>query len=154
MNLLEAKNLAISLMDEHGLLDNRWYFEFDNAKRRFGCCNYTHKRITLSKALVSLNGEARVKNTILHEIAHALVGNKHGHDHVWRMKAREIGCDGERCYSSLEVERPKGNYEAICPICNHKHYKFKRPNLQKKASCGVCSRSYNPKSILIFNPIR
>jgi len=152
MQLHEAKELAIQLMNQHGLLDLNWYFEFDNAKRRFGICNYRYKKIGLSKHLVLLNDEARVKNTILHEIAHALVGFNHGHDSIWRMKAMEIGCDGERCYSSAEVVRPKGKYTAICPNpkCKHEFIKHKAP--RGKQSCGVCNvvRRFNPDTILTW----
>ena len=36
--------------------------------------------------------------SLLHEIAHALVGRKHNHDAEWKAKAREIGCTGERTH--------------------------------------------------------
>lgn len=154
MNLLDAKTLATNLMHKHGLITKGWTFKFDNAKRRFGQCHYTYKHISLSKTLVSLNDEARVKNTILHEIAHALVGSNHGHDRVWVACAKSIGCDGNRCYSATNVETPKGNYQAICPSCGHKHYKFKRRRTSRQTSCGVCSSSYNPKALLIYEPVR
>jgi len=32
-----------------------------------------------------------VRDTLLHEIAHALVGTAHGHDEVWKAKCLEIG---------------------------------------------------------------
>jgi predicted SprT family Zn-dependent metalloprotease len=153
MNLQDAKNLAIELMDKHGLLDMIWYFEFDNAKRRFGSCNHTYKRITLSKSLVVLNDEARVKNTILHEIAHALVGPKHGHDFVWKRKAWEIGCDGNRCYSSVKVTQPQSKYIAECNGCGHIHKRHKMTRTSKygSISCGYCSGSrYNEKFKLVW----
>ena len=40
MDLTSAKQLAINKMEEHGLLNKGWFFSFDNAKRRFGACNY------------------------------------------------------------------------------------------------------------------
>ena len=43
--------------------------------------------------------DAEIEDTLLHEIAHALVGRRHHHDAVWRAKAREIGCTGQRCHS-------------------------------------------------------
>ena len=139
MNLQEAKTLAITLMDKHGLLDSGWYFEFDNAKRRFGCCKFRTKRITLSRPLVSLNVESEVKDTILHEIAHALVGHLHGHDSVWRRKALEIGCNGERCYSSAEVIKPESKYIAKCGGCGKVYAKHKRARAGVRSSCGKCS---------------
>ena len=137
MKLFEAKVLAIKLMDLHGLLDKGWHFEFDNAKRRFGVCKYGVKRIGLSTSLTELNNVASVKDTILHEIAHALVGHKNGHNDIWRTKALEIGCNGERCYNSKEVITPEAKYEAVCVGCGHVHKKHKRP--KNNASCGKCS---------------
>ena len=153
MNLQDAKNLTISLMDKHDLLGKAWYFEFDNAKNRFGCCNHTQKRISLSRSLVALNDEARVTNTILHEIAHALVGAKHGHDYVWRSKALEIGCNGERCFSSRNTEIPESKYIAKCNGCNrvHSRHKMTRKIKYGSSSCAHCSGGrYNEKYRLIW----
>lgn len=151
MLLSEAKTLAIDLMETHGLIDKGWYFEFDNAKRRFGCCSYRRKSITLSKALVELNTPSRVKNTILHEIAHALVGGGHGHDYTWKRKALEIGCDGNRCYTENNTIVVKGSLEAVCPKCGHVHRKFKTP--RKESSCGKCSNTFDRERLLIFKKV-
>lgn len=153
MNLQDAKNLAITLMDKHNLLSSGWYFEFDNAKNRFGCCNQTFKCISLSKNLVGLNDEARVKNTILHEIAHALVGVNHGHDSIWKRKALEIGCDGSRCFSSRNTEIPESKYIAECKGCGKVHNRHKMTRSLKfgKSSCGICSNGrYNSKYELVW----
>ena len=154
MKLSEAYQLAMNLMKQHGLLELGWRLQFDNAKRRFGVCKYRSKTIGLSLNLTLLNDEKRVKNTILHEIAHALVGHSHGHDYVWQMKAREIGCDGERCYNSFEVVKPKGNYEAVCPCCGHVHSRFKAPKIGRKSSCGACGNGrYDEKKLLVWKKV-
>ena len=70
MNLKDAEELALSLMRKHGL--SHWEFGFDRAKRRFGACNFSKKRISLSKYLTEVNEIEQVRDTILHEIAHAL----------------------------------------------------------------------------------
>ena len=61
-----------------------------------------------------------VKNTILHEIAHALdfcIRGKSAHDYIWKSIAIEIGCDGKRCYDvNEEVKEKLYKYVAICPI--------------------------------------
>mgnify|MGYP003350792872 FL=1 len=144
MNLLEAKQLAETLMYQHGITQQGWRFEFDNAKRRFGVCRYRSKTIGLSKSLTALNEVGRVKNTILHEIAHALVGAGHGHNWVWQRKAIEIGCDGKRCYSGEVTNTPESRYIAICPKCNHTHKRHKLSCRTKSSSCGKCSQGrYN-----------
>ena len=145
MELAKAGFLAISLMEKHGLTNSNWRFEFDNSKKRFGVCKHGEKIIGLSKYLVELNDEKRVRNTILHEIAHALVGHKHGHDWIWRAKAIEIGCDGERCYDSKQVKTPSSKYIAECKGCKHTFKKHRKPKLTTQSSCGYCSGGkFNP----------
>src|SRR4051812_49651304 len=81
MNLYEAQHLARDLMDRHGLAD--WRFQFDHARRRFGSCRIRTRTITLSRPLTLLNPEDQVRDTILHEIAHALTPGD-GHGTKWR----------------------------------------------------------------------
>ena len=71
MNLNDAQSLAADLMQQHKL-PREWSFGFDRSKVRFGKCDYGKKRISLSRHLVEANGIAVVRETILHEIAHAL----------------------------------------------------------------------------------
>jgi len=91
-----------------------WTFSMDRAKTRLGSCNETKKKITISYHL--LRGptcdEKKMRNTILHEIAHAIVGVSHKHDEVWKTLARKIGCDGSRCGS---LDLPEAKYIMECP---------------------------------------
>lgn len=147
MELNRAQELATILMSKHDLTSKGWRFEFDTAKRRFGCCNYRYKRITLSKALVLVNDEARVKNTILHEIAHALVGGGHGHDWAWRSKALEIGCDGNRCYTTKNTVVPESKYIAVCNSCGHVHRKHRAT--KTITACGICCKGTFKKEYIL-----
>lgn len=151
MEILQAINIANELMQHHGLIDKGWRFEMDRAKRRFGVCKYRSKQITLSTDLTALNEEKEVRNTILHEIAHALVGPRHGHDAVWKAKAIEIGCTGDRCYGS-HVIKPKGNYESVCPKCKTTKTRHKKP--KRDYSCGDCSKgSFKREFLLIWKKV-
>ncbi len=94
--LAAVATLARELMANHGL--NPWSFQFDNGTKRAGCCDYANQVISLSYEYVKHAGEHAIRNTILHEIAHALVGRAHHHDAVWRAKAIDLGCSGERCH--------------------------------------------------------
>jgi len=148
MNITEAHSLAINLMKQHGLTD--WKFKFDRAYVRFGSCSSYLKKITLSKPLTELNDESKVKETILHEIAHALVGSRHQHNHIWRNKAAQIGAKPERCYS-LTVTQPKGRWLGKCPNCSREVYKYRKPRVRR--SCGKCSNKWNPAYQLVWKRV-
>jgi predicted SprT family Zn-dependent metalloprotease len=137
MNLHEASHLARSLMQQHGL--TTWTFQFDHARRRFGRCDYTHRRITLSKSLTFLNPIEEVRDTILHEIAHALTpGANHGPR--WRSKCLEIGARPNRCFTEAHVispPRPPARYLFGCPRCNW--WVHRRRTQRRKFQCAKCS---------------
>ena len=111
MELSGVRLLADRLLNEHELFEKGWSFSFDRAKRRAGSCKFSKKEITLAKAYAEQEDFKEIKNTILHEIAHALVGPKHGHNEIWRQKALEIGCDAERCHYVV-FSKPK--YKLTC----------------------------------------
>jgi predicted SprT family Zn-dependent metalloprotease len=120
MHPQDARHLAFELMHRHGLFAQGWRFAFDHARRRFGCCNYTRKVISLSRPLTLLNAEAEVRDTLLHEIAHALCPPREGHGPRWRAKCREIGARPRRCYSDATVvspPRPPAPYQYGCGRC-------------------------------------
>lgn len=148
MDIRQVKQMAVNLMNKYGLLTQGWSFKFDNAKVRFGSCNYTDKEITLSRPLCVLNSEEQILDTILHEIAHALCPGQN-HNKVWQRKAIEIGCSGNRCYSSSNVIQPKLKYSAVCKGCNTE---FNRTRVvRKNSSCGKCSNgAYNENFKLFF----
>ncbi len=102
--------LGADLMAEYGLQD--WRLKLDHARRRAGCCDYTNQTISLSRHYAREADLSHIRDTILHEIAHALVGPKHGHDAVWRMKAREIGCTATRCHT---LEFASAPWVMYCP---------------------------------------
>jgi len=125
-----AIDLATELMDAHGLVG--WRIKLDHARRRAGQCDFTNKTISLSRLYVRHADIGHIRDTILHEIAHALVGPRHGHDAVWRQKAREIGCSATRCHSlsfararwvmtcpngCFSVERHRKKSGLVCASC-------------------------------------
>ena len=100
-SLREVEEIANGLMAQHqgsGALQAGWSFGFDLAPARAGVCRYRERRIDLSVSYCLAATRAEIEDTVLHEIAHAIVGPKHNHDAVWKAKAREIGCRGERCH--------------------------------------------------------
>lgn len=146
MDLQQAQKLALSLMSQYGITQSGWRFKYDNSHLRFGVCKFGPKIIGLSKRLVLVNDEERVKDTILHEIAHALTPGHH-HDHVWRAKAIEIGCTGERCFTEETTNIPETRYIGTCPN-GHTHQRHKSSS--KKQSCGKCSSRFSYDYIITW----
>lgn len=142
VQLFAAAALARQLMNEHGLHD--WGLIFDNAKTRAGVCRQSTRQIGLSRPLTQLHADREVRDTILHEIAHALVGADHSHDAVWRAKAREIGCSGDRCVSS-ERGQLEGDWQGTCPA-GHTVNRHRRPT--RAVSCSACSDAFDPAALI------
>ena len=88
-----------------------WSFQFDHATRRAGCCHYQTQVISLAHAYARTAPDAEIDDTLLHEIAHALVGKAHGHDQLWRATAVALGCSGHRCH---DVQFTPPRYMVTC----------------------------------------
>lgn len=138
METTEAAYQARALMAEHGL--EGWRFCFDESVRRFGCCSHGKKMITLSRKLVAQNPWHEVKQTVLHEIAHALVGPGHGHDAVWKAKARSIGASDSRCYDAVGNGRSveKVPYRYVVKCCGRTFGRYRLPRKGYKYFCPSC----------------
>lgn len=134
MNLVKVRDLARDIMDQHGL--RHWTFEFDDAKRRAGICHYAARRISLSAPLMTVYSESEARDTVLHEVAHALVGPEAGHGRRWRETAEAIGGTG-RQYVDPEAPTLDGPWIGVCPH-GHRMTRFRRPGMPM--SCRRCTR--------------
>lgn len=142
MSLDEIETLAKELIDHH-LKHSGWSFSFDRSKQRMGCTDFRTKTISASKYLFSIPENANenlVKDTILHEIAHAVVGQHHGHDRIWQSAAKVLGCDPIRCYQAEKVVAVKPNFRYTCPSCNYSFTRFRRSKKADNAACGICCK--------------
>jgi hypothetical protein len=137
MELDKAAVLATQFMDQHGL--EGWRLGFDRAKARAGTCRPAERLISLSAPLTRLHSEEQVKDTVLHEIAHALVGAQHKHNAVWRAKALAIGCSGERCVDP-EAGRPLAAWRGTC-AAGHQVEQHRRPT--RVATCRLCAPAFD-----------
>ena len=81
--------MARRLMDEHGLTG--WTFAFVEAKRHLGDCHFRHRVIRISRTHGLEGNEEQIRDTMLHEIAHAIAGREAGHGRLWKATARRIG---------------------------------------------------------------
>lgn len=143
MELNDVRHLAQRLMDEHGL--DEWRFVFDRAVRRAGKCSYATKTISLSAPLARLHGEAEVRETLLHEIAHALTPNE-GHSQVWRRTALRIGSNGQRCVDADAPSIP-GAWVGVCPA-GHRTERHRAP--QQVTSCTKCARTFSSEHLFTW----
>lgn len=142
MNINAANTLALDLLALHGLsLPIRW----SKSKRALGHIMFKNRvasELMLSTAYVKANDEADVKDLILHEIAHALVGYEHGHNHVWKAKCVEIGAKPEQ-YAKLDASKMLHTHEVKCCNCGHVHKKLFAASRKNYArySCGRCDNN-------------
>ena len=125
-------------MTKHGLIPE-WQFEFGNALTQAGCCSYKHKKITISRHLVKTWTKMEIHDTILHEIAHALVGGFHGHDNVWREMAQSIGGTGNT-YHDHVFSSPKYLVTCECGRAQLPRYRVTwRLMALSKRICKYCN---------------
>jgi predicted SprT family Zn-dependent metalloprotease len=131
-----AISIAEELMTQHGLLC--WTVKLSASKRAVAACHMQSKTIKLSSKWIGHISEEQIKESSLHEIAHALTPGHH-HDEVWKAKARSIGCTGMRCArfdsshlafkytiscrcgaNNLQRDRLETKWEEkICKLCGH-----------------------------------
>lgn len=122
----------------HGL--TKWNLSFDKAKRRFGCCRFKKRIISISDHFLGehTTTDMQVRNTVLHEIAHALVGKEHGHDAVWKAKAISIGCDGCRCHSHAIATTVPKPFQLCCKNGCWSIGKYRKGMLSDRNRCRKC----------------
>lgn len=132
--LARVEALARRLLTAYGL--SRWSFAFNRRRRDMGLCLEGPRQIQLSEHFVLLNGDELVRDTLLHEIAHALVGTAHGHDAAWKAKCVEVGARPERV--SYEAAMPDGRWQAHCSGCGLVHHRHRKPKHLRGWWCRHC----------------
>lgn len=144
MRLLAAEKIAKELMQKHGLIYNGWKFDWLKHSSIAGLCDYTNKKVVLSLELTALNTESEVKDTLIHEIAHALTPGD-GHGKRWKAKCIELGCRPEQYYNDTQKVTAFSRYTAVCEVCGYQH-----KEAEKKLSC-FCQASKNFKDRVLLN---
>lgn len=122
-------------------LDSTWTFAFDNAKRRAGLCDFTRKRISVSRYLAARYDDDTNHQTLLHEVAHAMAGSAAGHGSAWKRIAREIGYVGDTTHRG-ETAVELAPWVGTCPA-GHAAYRHRKPT--RPTSCVQCSRTYDER---------
>lgn len=124
--MTSALALARNLMTQHGF--GHLKLTVSNTKRTLGRCFYKYDfsqrkhvadRIDLSRVWMSRVDEDQVRDTVLHELAHAVAGHAAGHGPEWKAAARRLGANPKRTSDLpsdfvLEVKQEVSNYKAVC----------------------------------------
>jgi predicted SprT family Zn-dependent metalloprotease len=156
MTNLEIDQLFDELCIELEL--ENWKMDFDTARRRAGCCSYRDRTIYLSGYFAAMNGRAAIEATLRHEIAHAKVGPRHGHDAVWQEMAVRCGVAPARCYDhsafeahiEAKVVMPEGRFKLTCPKCG-RSIRQHRP--RRNVACGKCVPGWTKETVMTVTRI-
>jgi hypothetical protein len=154
MRIEDARKIFREEMDNHGL--NAWTLEIVSLKTVAGWCktrmwNENPRRsfgtIALSIPFMEVFDEGEVRETALHEIAHALNNPKNdAHGAEWRKIARSIGSTGERCVS-IDAPKVQSRYTGTCPQ-GHKFARHRKSWDMEINSryCPACWKAFKDKS--------
>jgi predicted SprT family Zn-dependent metalloprotease len=144
--LERVRKWADALISLH--LEPDWSFGFDNAKTRAGLCNFTAKRITVSRYLAARYEDDDIHQVLLHEVAHAVAGTRAGHGPRWKAVANGLGYEGKRLHGG-PIADEFAPWIGTCPA-GHVHYRFKRP--MRPLACGKCSRRFDAANAISWHP--
>ncbi|MDF2555750.1 MAG: hypothetical protein K0R60_1645 [Microbacterium sp.] len=122
-------------------LDDSWSFGFDSAKRRAGLCDYTRRRISVSRYLAARYDDDTNHQTLLHEVAHAIAGSAAGHGPRWKKVARELGYVGGTTHHG-ETATDLAPWVGVCPA-GHVAYRHRRAT--RATSCAKCAPRFDPR---------
>jgi len=148
--LLAIQRMAESEMRRWGLTAAGWTFQWDSARQRAGECRPRQKIISLSAPLAAIWPVPEIRDTVLHEIAHALTPGQR-HNFRWKAKARAIGARPERCYDSTDLDMPAAKYTGTCPNGHvYQRNRLSAANKAGKTSCGKCSRTWDARYLVTW----
>ncbi|MEM7007703.1 MAG: SprT-like domain-containing protein [Thermodesulfobacteriota bacterium] len=123
-----------------------WELKLSNQKRHLGYCRPKQRVISISRAFMKTNSFSIIKDTLLHEIAHALHyldTGKTNHDKTWKKYALKVGCEPKRCASGEGLNMPEGKYVGVCPACDKATHFYRK--VRRSYSCSHCTKKYDPK---------
>lgn len=112
MELSKVKNMILDIISKHAgkFPTQNWSVRYSNRQSRalastrqwinsyiFGGRPYKIEFVFNSKYInANLNNVEAIKRTVLHEVAHAIVGASHNHDEVWVNCCKSIGGNSRR----------------------------------------------------------
>jgi len=139
MDLKELEAIAVRELAKHGLTG--WTFGFADTKRRLGVCKYQSKRIEIAHYYALNSPSEVVHDTLLHEIAHALVGPGVRHGAKWKAVAIRLGAKPNACDSSPDTAVHPGDWQATCSACKKTAHLYKRPKSLTGYRCRCVAKT-------------
>jgi predicted SprT family Zn-dependent metalloprotease len=165
MTAQETYNLCIECRDEliglgYDVPQSLFFTMNYNSVSTMGVCVRSGDRYTIkiSKFHWENNDKDEVRNTIMHELSHAIDRNKHSHDHQWMRLAREISSKTKtviKAYAeSTEGEEKASMERAVaytdCHKCGNRHFIYRRTKVYKVQAHNFYCSTCGPDAELTF----
>lgn len=116
-------------------------FAWMNKKTVLGYCDYGTRTIALSKFHALKNPLSVTKDTVLHEVAHALTPGC-GHGKAWKIVCKALGGTPQAC-AKIEITGHK--WELGCKCRTEKYYR--KPTRFVGAFCKKCKMDLELKKV-------
>lgn len=151
MDKSDFKKLGRQKLDEFGLQE--WIVVFNGRiKRAAGKCRPRKKRIELSETFfVDLRDkidDELLKDTVLHEVAHAVDFHRRrtsDHSKRWKRVAREVGARPNRTADiPKEVISLIADWKRECPECGWETYYHSKPTADDYI-CPKCHKDHHSR---------
>lgn len=139
MDLMALAAMARDELGKHGLAD--WSFRLSDAGRRLGVCKYRQKRIEIAAYYARHTPAELVRDTLLHEIAHALAGPAAKHGPAWKAVAVRLGATPKACDTAADTVVKPGDWQATCPGCQKVYHRYRRPRTLTGYRCRCVGRA-------------
>ena len=123
-----------------------WSFEFDNAKKRAGLCNYTEKRISVSRYLAHDTTTTRSTRSCCTRSRTPSPGRAPGTGRSGRRSRRSSASSGSRTHDG-EVAHELAPWVGRCPA-GHEHFRYREPS--RPLSCGLCRRGFDRANLIVW----
>ena len=126
------------------------FFSSNKHKTSLGCCAFISRKLDKEDIHISISQYTpsdHIKETIIHELAHAISGSEQGHNNVFMSNFSKLlrmlsitNIKPTVVASGLEA-LAQGKYAIICNRCNKISYRHKRTDAfnnpeRYKCSCG------------------
>lgn len=140
MNRQQASELLRKTLDDNTLVDWHVRLTTDVTKPYLGLCSYKDKAIILNAHHIDTHPEIEVRNTIFHEVAHAMCPT-HGHDEYWAEHAKKLGCDNtEPCaHYSLSADAIDAIRSGADLVVTFEEQTIRKPKYEVKRLQDICT---------------